>query len=121
MKVKNIVTNERSEPCRLVCAGKNPFFPPPRASPSTLRLSKICPQDKFCLMANLLHILRPQRYGYQNLSYGQPLPHGKSITHSSLSSLRLSKICPSDRLWLMGSDSIHAWAIPKELFLIAGD
>ena len=101
-------------------------FPP---TPSTLRLSNICPTDRLWLMANLFSILRPQHYGYQkfvlrttfaswqiyfpfyvlnttaikNLSCGQDLPHGKSITHSSPSTLRLSKICPADNLCLIAN------------------
>ena len=59
-----------------MCGGMNPFFRRFRASPSTLRLSKICPTDNLCLMRISFPLHALNTTAIENLSCGQALANG---------------------------------------------
>ena len=124
----------RSEPCRLACGGMNPFSVGFGLRPQHYGYQKFVLRTTFdswqfyfsffalnataienlscgqaLLNANLILSHALNATAIKNLSYGQPLPHGKSMTLSSPSTLRLSKICPADKLCLMRiSFPLHA-------------
>ena len=98
----------RSEPCRLVYGGMHSFSVGFGLRPQRYGYRKFVLRTTFASWQIYYTFFALNTTAIKKLSYGQSLPHGKSITHSSPSTLRLSKICPTDKLCLMGSYSIHA-------------